>query len=329
MKQRLIGFLILLPLVLCGCGERQAQQEFYAMDTYMSITAYGKDPQSTVAQCVQYINALEANISRTREDSELSAINAAEGKECTPSEQTMDILQEAFDLAQQTNGAFDPTIAPLIDLWQIGPEQTEIPAQADIDAAKAKIGYQRVKLTENSVQLEPDMKLDLGGIGKGYAADHVAAMLKDAGIKRALIALGGNIYVIGEKEKGIPWTAGITDPDDPQSYFATLSVTDTSIVTSGDYERYFEKDGKRYCHIFDPKTGYPTETDLRSVTVVMPESAKADAYSTALFVMGYDAAKEYCEQNGIQAVLVRNDHTVYASDGLECSITNTEYHYET
>lgn len=328
MKKRLIGFLTLLPMLLCGCGEQQAQQEFYAMDTYMSITAYGKNPQQAVTDCVQYINALEADISRTREDSDLSAVNAAQGQPCQPSEQTMDILRESLELAQQTDGAFDPTIAPLIDLWQISPEQTEIPAQADIDAAKAKVGYQRVKLTADSVQMEPDMKLDLGGIGKGYAADHVASMLREAGIQRALIALGGNIYVIGEKEKGIPWTAGITDPDDPQSYFATLSVTDTSIVTSGDYERYFEKDGKRYCHIFDPETGYPAETDLRSATVVMPESAKADAYSTALFVMGYDKAKAYCEQNGIQAVLVRSDHTVYASDGLDCNITNTEYHYE-
>lgn len=316
--------------ILAGCAPKEVSQDFYAMDTVMNITAYGdSDAQDAVNRCVSYINELEADISRTKDSSDVSALNAAAGQTVTLSEQTADVLSNALRLAQETEGQFDPTVAPLSDLWKIGTEDAAVPQQVDIDAALLAVGYQNVSLDGTKATMQAGAKLDLGGIGKGYAADHVAQILRDAGVESAHISLGGNIYVLGEKDRGVPWTVGITDPDKKEEYMATLKVSDTSVVTSGDYERYFEQDGKRYCHIFDPKTGYPAKTDLRSVTVVSPDSTMADAYTTALFVMGFDKAWEFCQQHDVQAVFVLDDHTIRVTDGLKdsFSLTSSEYTY--
>lgn len=326
-----IAAVISLAFVLAGCGtETACSQDFYAMDTAMNITAYGAEAQDAINESIAYINALEADISRTRESSDIYAVNHAEGKTVTVSEQTADVLRSALELAAETEGYFDPTTAPLSDLWGIGTEQAAVPAQADIDAILPLVDYTRVELDGTAVSVPAGMQIDLGGIGKGYAADHVAQILRDAGIEHATISLGGNVYAVGAKDRGLPWSVGITDPDETGSWFATLKVSDTSIVTSGDYERYFEQDGERYCHIFDPRTGYPAQTDLRSVTVVSENSTRADAYTTALFVMGLDNAMQYCSAHDIEAVFVCRDHTVYVTDGLKDSFAmdSTEYKYE-
>ena len=333
MKRKLcVLFLAIAGMVLTsGCGaQKQASQDFYAMDTVMNITAYGKDADAAVVECVQYINDLEAKISRTREESEIAALNRADGETTVLSEQTADILSDALTIADRTGGAFDPTVASLSDLWKIGTEEARIPKKKEIREALETVGYQHVLQDGTSVAMQAGTRIDLGGIGKGYAADHVVEILRKHGVERALVSLGGNIYAVGSKEKGLNWTIAITDPDDEQAYLGTLSVSDTSVVTSGDYERYFEQDGKRYCHIFDSTTGYPAETDLRSVTVVSPNSTEADGYTTALFVMGHDKAVEFCEKNGLQAVLVRDDHTVYVTDGLKDAfhLESTEYRNE-
>ena len=321
---------ILMMAVLAGCGQKEVTQDFYAMDTAMNIRAYGSNAQDAVNQCVRYINQLEQDISRTREDSDIYALNHAQGDWVELSEQTTDVLEQALRLAEETEGCFDPTIAPLSDLWGIGTEDARIPAQAEIDTALELVNYQNLQMNGTSAALPEGACIDLGGIGKGYAADQVAQILRDAGVERAVITLGGNIYVLGEKEDGVPWTIGITDPDSAGDYFATLQVSDTSVVTSGDYERYFEQDGERYCHIFDPETGWPAQTDLRSVTVVSECSTDADAYTTALFVMGSERAMEFCEAHDIEAVFVKTDHVVYVTEGLrdKFSLTSSEYTYE-
>ncbi|MDO4286935.1 MAG: FAD:protein FMN transferase [Eubacteriales bacterium] len=323
-----------LAMLLTGCGGKKqpdyVTQDFYAMDTAMQITAYGENAQDAVNESISYINMLEADISRTRETSDIYALNQAEGKRTELSEQAADILQDALDLAAKTEGFFDPTIAPLSDLWGIGTDHAAVPTQDEIDTVLPLVDYTAVSLEGTTALIPAAAEVDLGGIGKGYAADHVVEILKQKNVDKAIVALGGNIYVLGEKEVDTPWTVGITDPDDPSNYFAILSITDVAVVTSGDYERYFESNGKRYCHIFDPQTGYSAETDIRSVTVVSQDSASADAYSTALFVMGYDAARSFCQENRIEAVFICDDHTVHVTDGLKDSFTleSTEYTYE-
>lgn len=329
MIKRMAAALLVL-LSLTGCAGREYSASFYAMDTFMSITAYGGGAQQAVSEAEQYINGLEAKISRTRENSEISELAA--GRPVSLSEDTAGLLDTALTMAERTDGRFDPTVAALSDLWKIGKEGERVPEKKEIAQALSTVGYEKVRLDGETAQLTGGTKLDLGGIGKGYAADQTAALLREKGIGRAVIALGGNVYVLGSSSKDKGWKIGITDPDKQEEYVAALEVSDTSVVTTGDYERYFERNGKRYHHVFDPATGYPAETDLRSVTVVNEVSAQADALSTALFVMGYEEAERYCEQNDIAAVFIRKDHTIRTSPALErCArfeVTSAEYSYE-
>lgn len=329
--RKLMAAVLFAVLSLTGCSEKESSLSFYAMDTFMTITAYGSQAEQAVAEAEQYINALESKISRTREDSELSALAA--GETTVLSEDTAEVLRIALDMAEQTDGKFDPTVAALSDLWQIGKGGDHVPEAESIAQALRTVGYQNVQLEGTAARLNHGAKLDLGGIGKGYAADCTAEILRKNGVERALIQLGGNIYVIGSADETNGWKVGITDPEQEEEYVATLEVSDTSVVTTGDYERYFIQDGVRYHHVFDPATGYPAQTDLRSVTVVQEQSAQADALSTALFVMGYEKAAAYCEAHEIAAVFIRADHTICTSSALEqraeFEITSTEYHNET
>ncbi len=330
MKRSLLWLILasLTTVLLCGCGKQEVRQEFYAMDTYMSIEAHGGKAKKAVTECIQYINELEREISRTNEASQIYALNESGSAEL--SEQAADIVQQALELAERSEGYFDPTVAPLSDLWQIGSENAHIPEDSAIAKARQRVDYTKVQLDGTVVSMQPGMKLDLGGIGKGYAADHVVQLLRDYGVTSGIVALGGNVYVIGQKDGGKDWNVAIADPDSNENYLGKLSVSDTSVVTSGDYERYFEQDGVRYCHIFDTETGYPAQSDLRSVTVVSDCSTEADAFTTALFVMGYEQAEAFCEEQGLEAVFVCSDRTIHVTDGLKDCFTllNTEYTYE-
>lgn len=318
MKRILAAFLLLLCLAGCTPQPKSYTADFFAMDTFMSITAYGEDEQAaqdTAVQLEQRINALEPALSRTREDSDLYRLNHADGAVCEVSEDTYAAIEAAVQFAEWTGGAFDPTMAPLTDLWGINTDHAHVPAQAEIDAALTHVGYQNIELLgNNQVRLLNGAQLDLGGIGKGFATDAAAAMLD--GTRGVLATLGGNIGAYGEnpnRDSG-NWVVGIADPDDNAAFIATVEVRDLSVVTSGDYERYFEQDGKRYHHIFDPATGYPADSGLRSVTVIDESSTRADALTTALFVMGLEEGMAFCGQNDIAAVFVTADKQVHVTD---------------
>ena len=318
MKRILAAFLLLLCLVGCTPQPKSYTADFFAMDTFMSITAYGESEQvvqDTAVQLEQRINALEPALSRTREDSDLYRLNHADGAVCEVSEDTYAAIEAAVQFAEWTGGAFDPTMAPLTDLWGINTDNAHVPAQAEIDAALTHVGYQNIELLgNNQVRLLNGAQLDLGGIGKGFATDAAAAMLD--GTQGVLATLGGNIGAYGEnpnRDSG-NWVVGIADPDDNAAFIATVEVRGLSVVTSGDYERYFEQDGKRYHHIFDPVTGYPADSGLRSVTVIDESSTRADALTTALFVMGLEEGMAFCGQNDIAAVFVTADKQVHVTD---------------
>lgn len=325
MKRILAAFLLLLCLAGCTPQPKSYTADFFAMDTFMSITAYGEDEQAaqdTAVQLEQRINALEPALSRTREDSDLYRLNHADGAVCEVSEDTYAAIEAAVQFAEWTGGAFDPTMAPLTDLWGINTDHAHVPAQAEIDAALTHVGYQNIELLgNNQVRLLNGAQLDLGGIGKGFATDAAAAMLD--GTRGVLATLGGNIGAYGEnpnRDSG-NWVVGIADPDDNAAFIATVEVRDLSVVTSGDYERYFEQDGKRYHHIFDPATGYPADSGLRSVTVIDESSTRADALTTALFVMGLEEGMAFCGQNDIAAVFVTADKQVHVTDKVSTVCT--------
>lgn len=319
--------------LFCGCQQEanSYSTEFFAMDTLMSITAYGEQAQESVESAEKYINNLENLISSTKKNSEIYQLN--EKKSMMVSDDVYKILKNAVEASQETGGKFDATIESISDLWQIGTDDAHVPKQSEIDEALKSVDYHNIVLGDNNqVTLKNNAKIDLGGIGKGYAADQVVKILKSYNIDQALIALAGNIYVIGAKNENSGWVVGVANPDNSADSLVSLELEDESIVTSGDYERYFEKDGIIYHHIMDSKTGYPAKSDLRSATVLMKDSTKADAYATALYIMGKDTAMKFCEDHGIEAIFVTKDKKIYATDGIHDRIKflgkGTGYTYE-
>lgn len=320
------GAALLLFCCLAGCAPRQEAAhtvDFFAMDTFMTVTAYGAAAEQVAVACEQQVDALEPALSRTRTDSDLYRLNHAAGAVCTVHADTYAAIEAAVQYAALTDGAFDPTMAALTDLWGIGTEAAHVPPQAAIDAARAQVDYHDIELLgDRQVRLHDGAQLDLGGIGKGYATDKVAPLAADGAL---LAQLGGNIGAFGVNpgREGGDWVIGIADPDDHASFIATVAVRDQSVVTSGDYERFFEQDGVRYHHIFDPATGYPAQTGLRSVTVIDPCSTRADALTTALFVMGLEEGLAFCAAQDVAAVFITADGQVVTSDAVEtaCAFT--------
>ena len=330
MKRYLAAAMLLLTLSGCGSSGSSAQlyattEDFFAMDTYMSVDVSSEKSESAAedmaAKIEQRVNQLDAALSRTQQAGDLYKLNHANGQPTEVSDDTYTALEQALKYAELTNGAFDPTMAPLTDLWGIGTDNAHVPAQSEIDEALTHVGYRNIKLLgSNQVQLLNGAQVDLGGIGKGYAGDIVHAMAESDTSDgwHILARLSGNIEMYGGKTADIGtdaanWNIGIADPDDNTDSIAAVALTDGSVVTSGDYERFFEQDGKRYHHIFDPATGYPADSGLRGVTVIDPCSTKADALTTALFVMGLDKGMAFCEQNNIAAVFITSDKQVYTT----------------
>ena len=194
---------------------------------------------------------------------------------------TYEIIEFAKNISRQTDGAYEATIASITDIWQIGTENAHVPSQIEISFALESVNFENIVLgQDNQVMLLNGAKLDLGGIGKGYAADKIVEIFQKHDIKDGLISLGGNVYAVGEKAKNKGWNVGIASPENIFQTLGFVNVTDQAVVTTGDYERFFEQDGVRYHHVFDGTTGNPANTGLQSVTILCQSSSKADALST-------------------------------------------------
>ncbi len=328
MKKLLTIFLTTaLLLTLTACAPKSAGVDIFAMDTYMSLVAYGKNASAALNDCTQAINLLEAEISRTRAGSDVSTLNktgtwtgSAEGTDATA-----DILAQALQYSAETDGLFDVTIAPLVLLWNITGDAPYVPTQAEIDALLPLVGSDHLHLgSGNTATLDDGCAVDLGGIGKGYASDLVRLLLKAHDVESATVSLGGNVYVCGSKPDGKPWTVGIQDPAGG-GCAAYVSLTDAFVVTSGGYQRCFTaEDGTIYQHILDPRTGYPAVSDLTSVSIITRDSGtRADAYSTALYVMGEQAAIDFWRTHGdFDMILITADGRVLSTPDL--TITQPE-----
>lgn len=331
----------ILALSLCGCfllsgcaEQRERAQAAlenskqknrheatsFAMDTIMTFTVIHEDGEEIIIDAEQEIRRLENMLSVTLEDSDISRLNAAAGKEAVAIQQdTQTLLQIGKELGKQTNGAFDIAISPIVKAWGFTEEERRVPPQAELEELLSLTDPDDVILEGETAYLQKEgMAVDLGGIAKGYASDQVAELLKGLGVESALCSLGGNICAIGNKPDGSPWEAVVQNPLDSNDYVGMLQIRDAFVVTSGGYQRYFEENGKRYHHIIDPATGKPAESGLLSVTIICENGTKADALSTALFVMGLSDALAYWKtQNDFEAIFVTTEGEVVATEGLQ------------
>lgn len=331
MSWRRCVFPLILILALCtGCGQQSTSTEptertVFAMDTYITMQAYGREAETALEEAEELIHQLESQFSVTDEGSEIYAANHSGGEPVIISLDTTLLINFALSMARQTGGALEPTIYPVLTAWGFTTDEYHIPTQDELDALLPLVNYEDIYLMDITVTVPDRMQLDLGAVAKGYTGDKVAELLRDHGISSALINLGGNVQTVGSKPDGSPWRIGVRDPF-ADGNLGVLEIEDVAVVTSGGYERYFtDEDGNVYWHILDPETGYPAKSGLVSVTVVAPEGKLCDALSTALFVMGPEEAVQFWrDRQDFEMLLVDDDGGIYLTEGLESNFTRSE-----
>lgn len=266
-------------------------------------------------ECLEICQKYENKFSNTIEMSEISQINHANGQPVTVSDETIELLQKGIEYGELTNGKFDITISSVSDLWCFTDNPNkEIPSETVITEALTHVNYKNIQINGNTVTLlDPDTKIDLGGIAKGYIADKLKEHLIESGVEHALINLGGNSLAVGSKYDGSAFRIGIQEPFAEQGTAITaLEIKDQSVVSSGIYERYFEKDNLIYHHILDTNTGYPVRNNLLQVTIVSDRSVDGDALSTSCYVLGFEEGSELIKAlDGIEAYFITDDYEIH------------------
>lgn len=310
-------------LLLAGCGSEASSAaqslekqslSLFAMDTYMTLSAYGDNAGAALEAASGEITRLEAQISVTAPGSEIYSLNAAGSAEL--SEDTEELLRFALEMNQRTAGALDVTLYPVTSSWGFTKEEHHVPTEEELSSLLALTGPDKLELNGTAASLSEGSQIDLGAVGKGYAGDLAAEALKENGVTSALLDLGGNIQTVGTKPDGSLWKIGIRDPFS-DGVFGTLTIGEAAVVTSGAYERFFVEDGVTYWHIIDPTTGKPASSGVASATIVGSEGRLCDALSTSAFVMGKDRTCELWRQNDdFDYIIVTDERQVYISEGL-------------
>ena len=305
MKKILLIIIVCFAVFTSSCinESKNVTRQTFALDTVINITTNKKDSEK-INNAFTLLREYENVFSRTNPQSKLCLLNNGRGK---LTEDIEKVLSFSLEMSRLTNGAFDVTVAPLVDLWNVK-ERKMPPTAEEIEVAKSKTGYKDITLSPFSLG---GKTIDTGAVAKGYIADKVAESFKDKGVESAIIDLGGNIVLIGE------YNIGIRNPFSPDEVFATITVKDKSAVTSGAYQRYFEYEGKRYHHIIDPRTGYPSESGVASVTVISPSSMQADALSTSIFILGKESISLCDNFPNTDALIIMENGEVITTENFE------------
>ncbi|MCH5210356.1 MAG: FAD:protein FMN transferase [Oscillospiraceae bacterium] len=321
--RRIILFMILplcFALTACGGNENPERKTITAMDTVVTLTAYGDNAANVIDEAEEEIYRLDTELSRSNENGDIFPLNKNGTGDV--SDETAYLINTAIEICNSTDGAFDITIAPVMDSWGFFGQNYRVPDENELREQLKKVNYKNIEIKDNNITLKDNAMLDLGGIAKGYASDKLTEIFKDNNIKSALISFGSAIQAIGKKPDGSRWLIGIADPKNSDNYIATLDLMDKCIATSGSYEQVFKENGQIYHHIIDPKTGYPANNGLASVSIICDNAAKADALSTALFVMGMEKAIEYYRDNGdFDVVFITDDNKIYYTSGIKESLS--------
>ncbi len=321
--------ILLIFSTFSGCRAPTVHTEaFFFMDTVIGVTLYTEDTAKANALfdgCRALLGELDRLWSRRESTSEIAAFNASAEGLNTPDARTLALISSALDVAKKTNGAFDPTVTPLIDLWEAAGESGVLPTDAALNRALALVGFERVQITEGRIEkTDPTVTLDLGGIGKGAAIQALLELLESSNVEGGLITFGSNVATFGKKPDGEPFRIALRDPKATGATVGVLQLEAGEVLSvSGDYERYVTVNGKRYHHILDPASGYPAESGLSSVAVITFDGALADALSTALLVMGKDRALEFYRSGAysFEAILIGSDGSLTTTAGLGTAFT--------
>ena len=323
-----------LSLLLSSCKQAVPARTEFVLGTICTVNLFDRGTDAIYTEIFDRLKTLESILSANREGTNLMDINHGAGiAPVKAAPETMDILSEALLFSKNTDGLFDPAIGPLVKAWNIGTDYAAVPTDEKRTAAMALVDYRKIAMDTSAGTVflrDKGMLLDLGAIAKGYAADEVVKIIAKHGIKRGIIDLGGNIYAYGEKKQGIAWTIGIRDPETERgASILTLSISNESVVTSGIYERFFEANGKKYHHILNPRTGFPEDNELMSVSIVATNSMLADALSTSTFLLGTEKGLALIEQTeGTEAIFINKNHEIRTSTGLKGKLKLLDTNYK-
>ncbi|MDY4105596.1 MAG: FAD:protein FMN transferase [Oscillospiraceae bacterium] len=321
--------LTLLLSALTGCGSKEpekTEKQIFAMDTVMTLTAYGEAAGPALDAAAAQINETARLLDPEQEGSLVWTLNHSGGAQTEIPELLYHMLDTAGTVYARSGGALDLSVYPVVRTWGFIDQAYRVPSPDEIAAAMEGVDYAAVTFEQTGdtcFAAVPDgMEISFGSVAKGAMSDAVVDTLRENGVTSAVISLGGNVQTLGLRPDGSDWTVAVQDPHDTGTFLGTIAVGETAVVTSGSYQRYFEENGMVYHHIIDPATGYPADSGLLSATVVCPDGAMADCLSTAMFVLGEDGALDYWRTwGGFELLLVTTDGRVVLTDGLRDAFT--------
>lgn len=332
---------IIFTMTACGNNRDKRNQEealepikgFHnGMGTVTEFIVYGNKAQEAIKQGKEVMTEIENKMSLNVEESEVNKINKQAGTASVKvSEETFEVIKRSIYFSEVTKGKFDISIAPITNLWHIGHEDERVPKNEEIEEKLSLVSYKNIRLDEENREVfleKKGMEIDLGGIAKGYVADKIVEKFKDIGVENALVSVGGNIKVLGENpNKKRSWKVGLRHPRKARgNYFATIALqSGETVVSSGDYERYFMEGDKRYHHIFNAQTGIPSTTDVIGVSIITDDSMNADALSTSVFLLGSKKGLEFIQNlQGTEAVIVTRDLKLINTEKIEDRLEKEE-----
>ena len=322
-------------LGLCACGEtKMSQRQVFAMDTVMTLTAYGKNAERALNQAASVIQSMNDMLDPDIPTSTTYAINHAQGGNVSISGQVAKMLSTAYTVYKQSGGALDLSIYPVIQRWGFDNGHYYVPTDEELWADLSRKGYDQMVLTSfpssgsYAVSFPSGTEISFGAVAKGCAADNAVAAMRNVGVTSGIVSLGGNVQTLGLKPDGSNWNIAVQDPNNTASFLGVVTVGQTAVVTSGTYQRFFMMNGKKYHHLINPETGRPINNTLLSATIVCEDGTLADCLSTAMFVLGESKALNYWRTyGGFDMILVNKDDQVICTKGLieKFNLTNDRY----
>lgn len=308
-----------------------SESEIFALDTAITLKVYGSKRAQVLKKLEDKINELDEMLSTGKETSEVSRLNRSGEAVLSPT--VANLVKRSLDIYKKTDGLFDITIYPLMELWGFPTKNYKVPSGKEIAEKLKLVGFDKIDFNEETRKISfknKGMEIDFGGIGKGYITDELVKILTDEKVESAIINLGGNVFGFRKKPDGSLWNIAIRDPNEPDKYMAAIRLEDSAVITSGGYERYFEENGIIYHHILDPRTGKPSESGLKSVSIISKDGTLADALSTSLFIMGEEKAAKYWKENGsnFDILLMTKDNRLLVSAGIKDKVISDNYKIE-